>query len=89
MNGKQVLACLLQTVTERLAALIAAWQAAGFAHGVMNTDNMSLLGITIDLNVFGFIDGCVFRFRQECILKDAIEFHAFVPLEALEALPCV
>ena len=56
LTDKQVLACLLETVTMRLAALIAAWQATGFTHGVMNTDNMSLLGITINLNVFGFLD---------------------------------
>jgi len=50
----QVLRCLLQRVTMRTAALIAAWMANGFAHGVMNTDNLSILGITVDLNVFGF-----------------------------------
>ena len=49
------LACLLERVTLRSASLVAAWMAAGFAHGVMNTDNMSILGITIDLNVFGFM----------------------------------
>lgn len=42
-------------ITERSAALVAAWQTNGFAHGVMNTDNISLIGLTIDLNVFGFI----------------------------------
>ena len=57
LSDKDVLACLLATATRRLAALVASWQAAGFAHGVMNTDNMSMLGITIDLNVFGFLDG--------------------------------
>lgn len=35
-------------VVERTARLIAHWQTVGFAHGVMNTDNMSILGITID-----------------------------------------
>lgn len=44
-----VLLDLLQRVTRRSAALVAAWMASGFAHGVMNTDNMSLLGLTIDL----------------------------------------
>lgn len=56
LSDKDALACLLTTASRRLAALVASWQAAGFAHGVMNTDNMSLLGITIDLNVFGFLD---------------------------------
>lgn len=50
-----LLRCLLSRVTERTAALLAAWMAVGFAHGVMNTDNLSLLGITVDLNVFGFL----------------------------------
>ena len=35
---------------------MAAWMASGFTHGVMNTDNMSLLGVTADLNVFGFLN---------------------------------
>ncbi|MFN3397467.1 MAG: protein adenylyltransferase SelO family protein, partial [Sulfurimicrobium sp.] len=33
------------------------WQAVGFAHGVMNTDNMSILGLTFDYGPFGFMDG--------------------------------
>jgi len=36
--------------------MIAQWQAVGFAHGVMNTDNMSILGDTIDYGPFGFLD---------------------------------
>ncbi|MEQ1626103.1 MAG: protein adenylyltransferase SelO, partial [Nitrospira sp.] len=43
-------------VVERTAKLIAQWQAVGWAHGVMNTDNMSILGITLDYGPFGFID---------------------------------
>lgn len=46
----------LVEVTRSTARLIAKWQAVGFAHGVMNTDNMSILGITIDYGPFGFID---------------------------------
>jgi uncharacterized protein YdiU (UPF0061 family) len=48
---------LLTQVCERTAALIAAWQAVGFCHGVMNTDNMSIIGLTIDYGPFGFLDG--------------------------------
>jgi len=47
---------LLQTVIERTAKLIAQWQSVGFAHGVMNTDNMSILGLTIDYGPYGFLD---------------------------------
>ncbi len=43
-------------VVERTARLIAEWQAVGWAHGVMNTDNMSILGMTLDYGPFGFID---------------------------------
>ena len=43
-------------VVERTARLIAQWQAVGFAHGVLNTDNMSILGLTLDYGPYGFID---------------------------------
>lgn len=48
---------LLDQVTRQTAALLADWQAVGFCHGVMNTDNMSMLGLTIDYGPFGFLDG--------------------------------
>jgi uncharacterized protein YdiU (UPF0061 family) len=44
------------TVVERTAALMAHWQAAGFAHGVMNTDNFSILGLTLDYGPYGFVE---------------------------------
>jgi uncharacterized protein YdiU (UPF0061 family) len=47
---------LLREVVGRTAHLVARWQAVGFAHGVMNTDNMSILGITLDYGPFGFLD---------------------------------
>ena len=47
---------LLGEITGRTARLVAAWQAVGFCHGVMNTDNMSMLGLTIDYGPFGFLD---------------------------------
>jgi uncharacterized protein YdiU (UPF0061 family) len=50
-------AALLEAVTRRTAELIADWQAVGFCHGVMNTDNLSVLGLTIDYGPFGFLDG--------------------------------
>ncbi|CAD5181691.1 unnamed protein product [Musa acuminata subsp. malaccensis] len=43
-------------VAERTASLIASWQGVGFTHGVLNTDNMSVLGLTIDYGPFGFLD---------------------------------
>ena len=50
---------LFSEVVERTAQLIAQWQAVGWAHGVMNTDNMSILGITLDYGPFGFIDDTI------------------------------
>lgn len=46
----------LSEVIARTARLIARWQAVGFAHGVMNTDNMSVLGVTLDYGPFGFME---------------------------------
>jgi uncharacterized protein YdiU (UPF0061 family) len=43
-------------VVERTATLIAQWQGVGWAHGVMNTDNMSILGLTLDYGPYGFMD---------------------------------
>ena len=43
-------------MTRRTAELMAQWQAVGFSHGVMNTDNMSILGLTLDYGPFGFLD---------------------------------
>jgi uncharacterized protein YdiU (UPF0061 family) len=47
---------LLSEATRRTAHLIAQWQAVGFMHGVMNTDNMSILGLTLDYGPFGFME---------------------------------
>ncbi|MGH7231743.1 MAG: protein adenylyltransferase SelO, partial [Nitrospiraceae bacterium] len=47
---------LFADVVTRTAEMIAHWQAVGFAHGVMNTDNMSILGLTLDYGPFGFMD---------------------------------
>jgi uncharacterized protein YdiU (UPF0061 family) len=54
--GANPYAALLAAVTERTAQMVAHWQAVGFCHGVMNTDNMSILGLTIDYGPFQFLD---------------------------------
>jgi serine/tyrosine/threonine adenylyltransferase len=46
----------LNEVTQRTAKLMAQWQGIGFSHGVMNTDNMSILGLTFDYGPFGFME---------------------------------
>lgn len=46
----------LNEVIARTARLVAHWQAVGFSHGVLNTDNMSILGLTIDYGPYGFME---------------------------------
>jgi serine/tyrosine/threonine adenylyltransferase len=43
-------------VCERTALLVAHWMRIGFVHGVLNTDNMSILGLTIDYGPYGWVD---------------------------------
>jgi uncharacterized protein YdiU (UPF0061 family) len=43
-------------VAERTARMVAHWMRVGFVHGVMNTDNLSILGLTIDYGPYGWID---------------------------------
>lgn len=57
-------AALLAEVARRTADMIAQWQAVGFMHGVMNTDNMSILGLTLDYGPFGFMEA--FDARHIC-----------------------
>ena len=55
-DAREPAAALLEAVARRTATLLADWQAVGFCHGVMNTDNLSILGLTIDYGPFGFLD---------------------------------
>ena len=66
---------LLQLVSERTAALLAQWQTVGFCHGVMNTDNMSILGLTIDYGPFQFLDA--FDPNHICNHSDHLGRYAF------------
>src|SRR5690606_14257392 len=54
----------VDVVIERTAILMADWQTIGFNHGVMNTDNMSVLGLTLDYGPYGFMDA--FRINHVC-----------------------
>lgn len=49
-------AALFRQIIQRTARLMAAWQAWGFAHGVMNTDNFSITGATLDFGPYAFMD---------------------------------
>ncbi|MGN2247755.1 YdiU family protein [Frateuria sp. GZRR35] len=55
-QGEALYADWFGDVCERTARLMAQWMRVGFVHGVMNTDNMSILGLTIDYGPYGWID---------------------------------
>jgi uncharacterized protein YdiU (UPF0061 family) len=55
-GGDDRYARFFEAVVERTAALMAHWLAVGFAHGVMNTDNFSILGLTLDYGPYGFLE---------------------------------
>ena len=62
-------------VLKKTAAMVAHWQSVGFAHGVMNTDNMSILGETFDYGPFGFMDD--FDWHYICNHSDYYGRYAF------------
>ncbi len=55
--SKEVYARWFAEVCRRTAVLMAHWMRVGFVHGVMNTDNMSILGLTIDYGPYGWMEG--------------------------------
>ncbi|XP_018539807.1 selenoprotein O2 [Lates calcarifer] len=55
-NRKDRNMAFFREVMMRTAKLVAQWQCVGFCHGVLNTDNMSILGLTLDYGPFGFMD---------------------------------
>lgn len=99
-NHKDVYLELFKQICTRNAKLVAQWQAVGFCHGVLNSDNISALGLTIDYGPFGFLDqfqidhicnhsdqaGRYAYHRQPQIMhwNMACLASAFVPLLALE-----
>ncbi|CAD1792754.1 YdiU family protein [Xanthomonas euroxanthea] len=54
--GEALYAAWFAQVCERTAVMVAHWMRVGFVHGVMNTDNMSILGLTIDYGPYGWVD---------------------------------
>ena len=55
-DGETLYAAWFTEVCERTAVMVAHWMRVGFVHGVMNTDNMSVLGLTIDYGPYGWVD---------------------------------
>lgn len=56
LEGEGKYVKFVREVARRNAEMVAMWQAVGFVHGVMNTDNFSILGVTIDYGPYGFLD---------------------------------
>ena len=56
IQGEDKILPWFKEVLERTATMIVEWLRVGFVHGVMNTDNMSILGLTIDYGPFSFLD---------------------------------
>ncbi len=56
---------LLKAITLRTARMVALWQVYGFVHGVMNTDNMSIHGITFDYGPFAFME----QFKSDAVFN--------------------
>ena len=55
-EGESLYADWFAEVCTRTAVMVAGWMRVGFVHGVMNTDNMSILGLTIDYGPYGWVD---------------------------------
>ncbi|NLC35914.1 MAG: YdiU family protein, partial [Alcaligenaceae bacterium] len=68
VSWEQAVLRMLREVVRRTASMVADWMTAGFCHGVMNTDNMSILGLTIDYGPYGFMDG--FQANHVCNHSD-------------------
>ncbi|AHM62881.1 hypothetical protein D770_23180 [Flammeovirgaceae bacterium 311] len=56
ITGEDKVITWYREVMERTASMVVEWLRVGFVHGVMNTDNMSILGITIDYGPYSFLD---------------------------------
>jgi len=56
IQGENKTLIWFKEIVDRTAALIVEWLRVGFVHGVMNTDNMSILGLTIDYGPYSFLD---------------------------------
>lgn len=56
LRGDDKILAWFKEVVDKTASLMVEWLRVGFVHGVMNTDNMSILGLTIDYGPFSFVD---------------------------------
>ena len=68
--SKEVYLQFFQEVTNKTLEMIIHWQRVGFVHGVMNTDNMSILGLTIDYGPYGWLEGFDFGWTPNTTDKE-------------------
>lgn len=57
VDSKEKYVQFFNTVLDRTLEMVVHWQRVGFVHGVMNTDNLSILGLTIDYGPYGWLEG--------------------------------
>lgn len=62
IEGDDKILTWFKEIVERTAGLMVEWLRVGFVHGVMNTDNMSILGLTIDYGPYSFVDDYDYNF---------------------------
>lgn len=79
-------AAWLGEVIELTAALFAQWQTLGFCHGVLNTDNLSILGLTLDYGPYGFMER--FRSHHVCNASDTEGRYAYNAQPAIGRWNC-
>jgi uncharacterized protein YdiU (UPF0061 family) len=79
-------AAWLTEVIERQARLMAMWQTLGFCHGVLNTDNCSILGLTLDYGPYGFMER--FRSHHVCNHSDTEGRYRYEAQPAIGAWNC-
>ncbi|MBH2018083.1 MAG: YdiU family protein [Burkholderiales bacterium] len=79
-------AAWLAEVIDLTAALLAHWQTLGFCHGVLNTDNLSVLGLTLDYGPYGFMER--FRPHHVCNASDTEGRYAYTAQPAVGRWNC-
>ena len=80
-GSREPVLAFAQAVIERTAIMIAKWQLVGFAHGVMNTDNLNITGSTLDFGPYGFME----RFRPNWINNHSIT-KVVIPIKTNQVL---
>lgn len=75
-NHSNIYWAFFEEVIDCNAKLVAKWQSLGFCHGVLNTDNMSILGLTMDYGPFAFMD--TFNIKYICNHSDSSGRYAFL-----------